>query len=143
MAKDMDKEMTEARHRFQVKSETEPWIENAAYSDGRLVLQLKGSALEGTTLSFPLRSIPELAHGTDEQLAALELTRRGNAVLWRGLDVGISAKSLVELAIGLRSVSSNAAKAGSTRSEAKAVSARENGCKGGRPRKADKVAVIA
>lgn len=100
---------------------------------GRVMLELSSGFLFG----FPARAIPALARATPEELATVELSPRGGALHWEGLDADLSIPGLllasVERPARLREL---ARLAGRTRSAAKAAAARANGVKGGRPRKA-------
>lgn len=60
---------------------------------------------------------------------------RGEYLRWPRLDVDHSVPILLEDAIGIRSVATNARHAGATITPAKAAAARMNGAKGGRPKK--------
>ena len=108
---------------------------SAAYDprSGRIMLELTS----GYVFGFPAASIPALARATPAQLAAVELSPGGSALHWEGLDVDLSVPGLLLSAVGRAAKLREMARlAGSTTSEAKAVAARANGAKGGRPRKA-------
>lgn len=143
------KELTEeemaviVRHSREL-NDREPRIAHATYEastngspSGRLIVELKGSALSGTFLSIAARELPRLENASDEQLEAFIVTTSGSSILWPDLDFGIGAPALAQLACGLLEPSrvEAARRMGSVRSEAKAAAVRANGAKGGRPRK--------
>lgn len=74
-----------------------------------------------------------LSRATSEQLARIELWPGGEALHWEEIDADISVPGLL---FDLLNVKAWYAKwLGGAKSEAKAAAARENGKKGGRPRK--------
>ena len=85
----------------------------------------------------PLPSPPPLVEGLcdagDAQLAEVEVIGNGFGLHWRTLDVDYTVPGLVNGIFG--TAKWMAARAGRTKSEAKAAAARANGAKGGRPRK--------
>ena len=98
-------------------------------------------------VGIPIELIQGLQDATDDQLAEVEMSPAGVGLSWPGLDVDLTVDGLVrgrygnelwmeELAKSVRSAS--AQKAGSTKSAAKSAAARENGRKGGRPKKVNK-----
>ncbi|BCM88691.1 hypothetical protein IAD21_00533 [Abditibacteriota bacterium] len=113
---------------------TEPRIASATVEAGRITLQLKGSALEGASISFDARRLEFLASATDEQVAQLEVSAHGDGLDFPALNVYIAALGLVEVVTGLRSLKGNSSSAGATKSKAKGAAARANGAKGGRPK---------
>jgi hypothetical protein len=81
---------------------------------------------------------PHLAEGletaTDDQLAGVELLGEGYGLHWEALDADLSVPGLLAGLFGTKAYM--ARRAGQATSPAKAAAARENGAKGGRPRKA-------
>jgi hypothetical protein len=89
----------------------------------------------GYLFAFPVRAIPALRRATPAQLASVELHPSGRSIHWEALDVDLSVPGLLLSAIGEREQRRQLASlAGRVRSDAKAVAARTNGAKGGRPR---------
>lgn len=96
--------------------------------------------LAGAEVSFSAESVNELAGATLAQLTDVQLSPSGGGISWPQLDMDIDTTGLVmDLVAGegwratyrallVREISGS-------RSEAKAAAARENGTKGGRPRK--------
>ena len=67
---------------------------------------------------------------------AVELSARGKGLYWPKLDLDVSVPDLLAGCLGTKAwMTALARKAGQVTSEAKSASSRENGRKGGRPRK--------
>lgn len=103
----------------------------------RLLLELTNGAL----LGVPTASLAQLARATPSQLADVQLTPSGGALHFEALDADFSIPGLVLATIGSRLIAKAfAGSGGSVTSEAKTRAARLNGAKGGRPRRAHKIA---
>ena len=112
-----------------------PKMQDVRVEDGQLVLTLSGGAVEGTTILIPVENIPIVRDISAEELPNVRLLGGGSAIVWPGANVDFSTYGLIESVTGLRSVRTHMAQAGSARTPAKIAAARENGKKGGRPRK--------
>ena len=88
----------------------------------------------GCTFAFPADLAQGLDGAADADLAAVEILGNGYGLHWPSLDVDLAVPDLMAGLLGTRSWL--ARKAGSTTSKAKAEAARQNGKKGGRPRRA-------
>ena len=116
----------------------EPRAEAIRYDrdSGRFVVDLAS----GTTFIFPAALCQGLAGADPEALADVVVTPTGDGFHWETLDNDFSLLGLMLGSFGgktwmARLRSEFARQAGATKSEAKAKAARENGKKGGRPRK--------
>lgn len=90
----------------------------------------------GMGISVPAARIEGLGAATVAQLRAGRITGHGTALRWDDLDVDVYVPALFEGVLGTEKWMSELARAaGRTRSARKAAAARENGKKGGRPRK--------
>jgi hypothetical protein len=98
-------------------------------ASGRVIVDLEN----GCTFAFPPHLAQGLEGATDDQLAAIELLGRGYGLRWDELDVDLSLPGLMAGIFGTKAWV--ARRAGQATSPAKAVAARVNGAKGGRPRK--------
>ena len=89
----------------------------------------------GSSFSFPPALAQGLETGTPLQWANVEVSPMGTGLHWPDLDADLSVQGLLEGVFGSRAWRrAHAAHAGRVKSEAKAVAARANGAKGGRPR---------
>jgi hypothetical protein len=128
-------EATIAAARARASTSIEPRAKSVYYdaSARRLVLELQGGAM----LALPIRTIDELAGASNAELADVRAGFGGRAIVLENRDVDISVAGLLRDLVGL-SVSASALgkKGGSASSPAKTTAVRENGKRGGRPRKA-------
>ncbi|MBW3654563.1 MAG: DUF2442 domain-containing protein [Gemmatimonadetes bacterium] len=112
---------------------TEPRAKAAFYdpATGRIVVELK----RGSAFAFPPALLKELAKRTPEELARVEVDPSGEALSWEEFDIDISVPGILVAILGDSMLKAFASRGGSSKSERKAAAARENGRKGGRPRK--------
>ena len=130
-----DAEISAARHRGEDAALAEPRAAAARYdaASGRIVIDLTN----GCVFAFPARALQGLAAASDAELAEVEVLGAGHGLHWETLDADFTVPGLL---MGLFGTSSwmareQARRAGATTSPAKAAAARENGAKGGRPRR--------
>jgi hypothetical protein len=131
-----------AAARGQAAAEAEPRAAAARYdSDAcKLVIELRN----GATLLIPIDLIEGLAGASPETLSEVEIEGGGYGLHWESLDADFSVPGLVAGVFGTKHWMenlkaqrvANAQQGGRSRTPAKARAARENGKKGGRPRKA-------
>lgn len=116
----------------------EPRVESAVYDAeiGRLIVTLKG----GATLSTSAAGLPGLGDASNEELAHVVPMSGGASLHWPALDVQYTTIAFLETVLPIRTVQSQARRAGATRTVAKSAASRANGRKGGRPVKAPVVA---
>src|SRR5215213_510129 len=130
---ELEAQIAAARARTELEDRIEPRAVKAWYDAGRglVMFEMKN----GCVFGFPPPEDPywELADATPEQLAKVEVGFGGRVLLWDEIDAGIVVPGLL---LHLLNVKAWYAKwLGGAKSEAKAAAARENGKKGGRPRK--------
>jgi len=106
-------------------------VTRATVEDGEMRLTLP----TGATLSFPARLLRPLAELSDEQIAKVRVDSGGRDLFWPDGGAGIVVEGLLAALTGVESHRAHAAKGGRAKSEAKTAAVRENGKKGGRPRK--------
>lgn len=125
-----DAELEAARERGRELERSTPQATAARFDagSGRLVLDFSN----GSTFMVPARSLQGLETATDAELAEVEVSF-GYALRWETLDVDFTVPGVLNGIFGTARFM--AARAGRATSPAKAASSRENGRKGGRPRK--------
>ncbi len=130
----LSRQIAEARLAGHRALRCEPRATSAAYDVA--TSEVRVQLHNGASFAIPVRMLDELVGARDEDLAGVRVPPSGFGIEWPALDVHISLAGVLEAAFGSVVRSGIARKAGSTRSSAKTRAARENGKKGGRPRKA-------
>lgn len=102
-------------------------------ASGRVLVDLANGCL----FAFPARLVQDLANASDEALAAVEIAPQGLALHWPDLDADLWLPALVGGVFGTKRWMAGelGRQGGAARGGPKAVAARVNGRKGGRPRK--------
>jgi hypothetical protein len=124
-----------ARERERIAAETEPRAVSARYDrrTKRIVVELTS----GCMFAFPVEYGQGLRDAAVEQLSQVEVVSGGALLIWDELDAALSVPGLLTGVFGSKSWMRELGRAGGKiRTEAKARASRENGKKGGRPRKA-------
>ncbi len=100
---------------------------------GRIVVELN----TGLQIAFPTRLAEGLADAASDQLADVEIDPDGLSLHWPTLDADLYVPALLGGVFGSKRwmAAQLGAVGGRVQSDAKAAAARENGRKGGRPRK--------
>jgi hypothetical protein len=124
-------QIEEATKRAEYEDRVEPRAVKAWYDrESKLVMfELKN----GCVFGFPQSLGWGLENARPEQLAEVEVQSGGEGLGWDELDAHISVPGLLFYLLNVKEW--YAKWMGSAKSEAKAAAARENGKKGGRPRK--------
>lgn len=115
-------------------AEFEPRARSAHYDrvTGRIVVALTN----GCEFAFPARMGQGLQNATADQLAAVEVVAQGSGLEWEEIGAGLWVPGLLSGLFGSKAWMRELGRAGGKiQSEAKARASRENGKKGGRPRK--------
>jgi hypothetical protein len=99
----------------------------------RIVVRLN----TGVELTFPARLAEGLADASPDNLADIEISPAGLGLHWPRLDADLYVPALLQGVFGSKSwmASLLGAEGGRSRTAAKVAASRENGRKGGRPRK--------
>lgn len=131
MKKPTAEEIAAARAQGALRERTEPRAAQAHYDEERdtVFVQLNS----GCWFGFPPRLVPELRGASAEDLAAVEVEPWGEGLHWEALDADVSVPGIIFDSLDApawwaRWIASRTTKK-------KAAAARENGKKGGRPRK--------
>jgi hypothetical protein len=130
--KTFDEQYERAVERGKLARQTEPRATSATYDarTDRLTVELSN----GAVFIVPRGLIQGLQAASPEQIAAVKVMPRGAALHWEELDVQMGVPQLVSGVFGTRAWMSELARlGGSATTEKKAVAARANGAKGGRP----------
>lgn len=135
MAELTDTEFTAAEARGQAMLETEPRAISARYDrrTDRVTVELAN----GCAYVFPTRLVEDLNHASPDDLAVIKVDGMGFNLHWPKIEADLYVPALVAGVFGTRGWMRKALarQAGQTTSAAKTEAARENGRKGGRPRK--------
>lgn len=91
----------------------------------------------GVQLTFPTKLAEGLADASPESLAEIEISPAGLGLHWPQLDADVYVPALLQGVFGSKNWMARqlGANGGRSRTDAKVAAARENGLKGGRPRK--------
>jgi hypothetical protein len=112
----------------------EPRAERVRYD--RAGRRFQVTLTNGVVLTVPADLIASLRHAADHDLGAVRVGVAGLSLRWEPLDEDLSIAGLAAAAMGRRLLlRASGAAGGSARTAAKARAARENGKKGGRPRR--------
>lgn len=129
-----DADIERARVRRDEQLATEPLATSVRYDrvGDTIVVEINN----GAALTIPRRLLQGLADATEEQLQHGETRGHGTWIEFAGLDVQFSVMSLLMGIYGGKQwMAEHGRRGGMARSQAKVSAARENGRKGGRPRK--------
>ena len=120
-----------AIERGKVAMETQPRATSARYEakSERIIVELAS----GATFAFPPRLVQMLCDASPQELANIEISPVGFGLHWPDIDADFTVGGLMNGIFG--TARWMAARAGRGTSDKKAASSRENGKKGGRPRK--------
>lgn len=90
----------------------------------------------GVAVSVPVNKVQGLADATPAVIKSVKLTGKGHGLYWVALDLDVSVPDLVAGCFGTKAwMSALARQGGRATTSAKVAAARNNGKKGGRPRK--------
>jgi hypothetical protein len=127
-------QIEQARQTGKALDDTEPRAVKAWYEkvSQRVFIELKN----GVVMGFPNTLLQGLEDATPEQLLEVEITSSGYGLHWESLDVDLGVPQLVAGIFGTQKwMSEMGRQGGLVKSEKKIKASRENGKRGGRPRK--------
>ena len=124
-------EAAEVRARIRRERPAEPRAVSARYDapSGRVLVELNN----GCVFGFPAWMVPGTSRATPDELANVSVQARGEAITFEELNADTDVNGLLLEVLHVRDWA--AKYLGSMTSPAKAEAARENGKKGGRPRR--------
>jgi hypothetical protein len=128
-------QVNQARQSGEMLKKTEPRAVKAWYelASTRVFIELQN----GIVMGFPPQLLQGLESATPEQLAEVEVTPSGYCLYWESQDVDLAVPELVAGSFGTKAwMAELGRQGGKAKSSAKAKSSRENGKRGGRPKKA-------
>lgn len=128
---EIEAEIDVIRERMHREHPEEPRVVGAKYDAeaSRVLVEFSNGCL----FAFPVWMVPGTSRATPQELERIQLEPFGEAVIWEELNTDTNVLGMMLQAFHLKT---QAAKyLGSATSPAKARAARENGKKGGRPRK--------
>jgi hypothetical protein len=131
---EFERQFAKATKRGEQRLQKEPRAESAYYDTrhGRVVIELTN----GCVFMFPADLAQGLRKASARELKEIEIMAHGVALRWPKLDADFTVAGLVSGIFGTRAwMAELGRRGGSVTSEAKAAAVRENGRKGGRPRK--------
>ena len=129
-------QINQARQAGEVLGETEPLAVKAWYEipSERIFIEIQN----GVVMGFPYKLLQGLESAMPEQLAEVEVTPSGYGLYWKSLDVDLGVPQLVGGIFGTKTWMTELGRlGGQVKSVAKAKASKENGKRGGRPRKAE------
>jgi hypothetical protein len=131
-----DHDRTAAEARMRADLHGQPRATAARYD--RRVSRIVISLDNGLEIAFPPRLAEGLADATAGELSAIQISPLGDGLHWPALDADLSVAGLLGGVFGSKRwmAAQLGAAGGRARSTAKTASSRQNGRKGGRPRKA-------
>lgn len=130
-----DRDRRAAETRLHTELRSQPKAISARYDRrrSRVIIGLDN----GLELAFPPRLAQGLEHATPAELALIEISPLGDGLHWPALDADLYLPALLQGVFGSKTWMARhlGATGGRAISAAKSAAARENGHKGGRPRK--------
>jgi hypothetical protein len=131
---ELNSEIEQAREQARRADDIEPRALSARFDRkaDRIIVDLAN----GCTFAFPPSLDEDLSKLSASQLAEVTVTPSKEGLRWKTADVYLSVPGLLMGVFGSKSwMAAFAARAGSTKTAKKAAASRENGKKGGRPKK--------
>lgn len=134
MDKEFDRRFKKAASAARRADLSEPRAAFAGYDPKkkRIIVELTN----GATFIFPPALAQGLSDASAKDLKAVSITPSGEGLRWENLDVDLSLPALMTGVFGSKSWMAELGRSGGRSvTESKAIAARKNGLRGGRPRK--------
>ncbi len=130
----LDKQIERAKADWLKAEETEVRAKSAKYDPRLKLLIVKLS--NGAEIRLPPHLLEGLSEASPDQIADVHLSGNGDSIHWEKLDIDFSISGLASGILGTKAWMSELGREGGKKStRAKSIAAKENGKKGGRPRK--------
>lgn len=111
-----------------------PGVVEAAYDVANDMIAIRME--NGVRMAFPRHLLQGLENASADQVRDIELAGAGTGLYWPQLDVGHYVPGLIDGIFGTRRwMQTVGRKGGAVKTAAKSAAARDNGKKGGRPKK--------
>jgi hypothetical protein len=131
---ELDRAIAARRAASRIASDAQPRAVRTRYDHRNRRIEVE--LTDGWLFAFPIKGVQGLSRATAEQLEAVEVVGDGYALHWDAIDTHYTVAGLLAGRLGSRLwMREHARHAGASTSAAKALAARRNGRKGGRPRK--------
>jgi len=130
---EFERQFATASRRGAARRQNQPLATSVRYdADRGVIIELNNDCL----VCVPVRLLPELDGASAKDLRRVEIMGIGQAIMWPTLDQQFDVLQLLTEAVGAKALMAKLGqRGGRVKSRAKALAARANGTKGGRPRK--------
>lgn len=133
------KKTDRAKMRGKIERVTKLYAISAQFDSKKKVITIE--LANGLSFSFPPKLVEGLSRRSVDSLSSIEISPMGTGLYWPKLDVDLTVEGLLSGMFGSEKwmLRQHLAKAGSVKSAIKSKASRENGAKGGRPKKEERV----
>jgi hypothetical protein len=132
------KKTDRAKIRGKIERVTKLYAISAQFDSKKKVITI--DLANGLSFSFPPKLVEGLSRRSADSLSSIEISPMGTGLYWPKLDVDLTVEGLLSGMFGSEKwmLRQHLAKAGSVKSAIKSKASRENGTKGGRPKKEER-----
>ena len=132
------KKTDRAKMRGKIERVTKLYAISAQFDSKKKVITIE--LANGLSFSFPPKLVEGLSRRSADSLSSIEISPMGTGLYWPKLDVDLTVEGLLSGMFGSERwmLRQHLAKAGSVKSAAKSKASRQNGAKGGRPKKEER-----
>jgi hypothetical protein len=132
------KKTDRAKMRGKIERVTKLYAISAQFDSKKKVITIE--LANGLSFSFPPKLVEGLSRRSADSISSIEISPMGTGLYWPKLDVDLTVEGLLSGMFGSERwmLRQHLAKAGSVKSAAKSKASRQNGAKGGRPKKEER-----
>jgi hypothetical protein len=132
------KKTDRAKMRGKIERVTKLYAISAQFDSKKKLISIE--LANGLSFSFPPKLVEGLSRRSTDSLSSIEISPMGTGLYWPKLDVDLTVEGLLSGMFGSEKwmLRQHLAKAGSVKSAIKSKASRENGAKGGRPKKEER-----